>query len=407
MKTIRKALPFVVFLLAAVLAFRDIRQQQRQMPSVHAQGSFPDCSFTFTFTGNVNSPVQTNASTGTPCVAWRVTYSTTGTLTSVIAFQTSPDNVTFTSVPNTICSASVQPPCVSEGANPTASGRTGNVAVRAYDQYIRVNVSGSSGAGTGTCTVYGYKGTSAGLSGSGAAGGAGATGATGPSGPAGAAGATGATGPSGPGGGGSGLLPWNPAASTPPTLSSWTQINTGGNGVFADVTGGVLVDSVSGNNIKGLYVATPGASGSAFTITGHVNGTCPTTDTEYGLLIGDSSANYISWSCKNGNAGTGLGTCYNHVLHTNNTGVPQSAPFLGNPIFTPDPGWLRMKYDGTNISFQVSATGANTQSWLELFTEAAASGLAANPSRIGIFSYPSAGSGHCINTLGYWLVTQP
>jgi len=209
------------------------------------------------------------------------------------------------------------------------------------------------------------------------------------------------------GGGGGGLLPWNPTASTPPVLASWTQINTGANGVFANVTGGVLVDSVSGNNIKGLYVATPGASGSAFTITGHVSGTCPTTDTNYGLLIGDASANYISWGCKNGSAGTGLGTCYNQVLHTNNTGVPQSAPFQSNPIFTPDPGWLRMQYDGTNISMQVSATGADAASWLPLFSETAASGLAANPSRIGIVAYPSAGSGHCINTLGYWLVTQP
>jgi hypothetical protein len=197
METIRKALPFVVLLLAAVLAFRDIRQQQRFIPKVQAQTQ-ADCSWQFTFTGNATSTAQSNAATGTPCVAWRMVYSTTGTLQSVAAFQTSPDNTTFTSVPNTICSSSVQPPCVSEGANPTASGRTGSVAVRAYDQWVRVSITGSSGTGTGTVTVYGYKGTSAGLSGApGAAGAAGATGATGPSGAAGAAGATGATGPSG------------------------------------------------------------------------------------------------------------------------------------------------------------------------------------------------------------------
>jgi hypothetical protein len=175
MQTLRKALAFLLMLLASVWVFTS---QQQTIQTVYAQ-SQPDCSYTFTFTGNAIQTGQDNRPTTHPCIAWRVTYTTTGTLTATVAFQTSPDNVTFTAVPNTICSVTVQPPCLTDGANPTASARTGTIAVRAYDAWTRVVTAGSAGTGTGTVTVYGYKGTSA-SAGAGLSGGSGP-----PNGPAG------------------------------------------------------------------------------------------------------------------------------------------------------------------------------------------------------------------------------
>jgi hypothetical protein len=130
------------------------------LQGIHAQSS-PDCSFSFTFQGNATQNGQDNRFTSHPCVAWRVTYTTSGTLTATVAFQTSPDNIIFTAVPNAICSGGQQPPCLADGANPTASGRTGSMAVRAYDAWTRIVTAGAAGVGTGTVVVYGYKGTSA------------------------------------------------------------------------------------------------------------------------------------------------------------------------------------------------------------------------------------------------------
>jgi hypothetical protein len=208
----------------------------------------------------------------------------------------------------------------------------------------------------------------------------------------------------GGGGGGSGLLPWNPVASTPPALSSWTQVNTGGNGTFADVRGGVFLDTVSGNNLKELVVASPGASGSAFTITGHLNGTCPTSsnDTEYGLIVNDATIHSVSFGC----LADINGICAYQVLHST-SGVPAASAYQGGTNSTPDPTWLRIQYDGTNLKMFISATGADAVSWTQLFSEAASVELTGNPAAIGFFGYPSSGGTSCKVTLGYWLVTQP
>lgn len=163
-------IPFTVSLVASYYYLNS----NSPPAAVYAQGTPVDCSSTFTFTAAALQSGQTNASQNTPCVAFRVTFSVTSTLTAVVQFETSPDNVTYTAVPNTICSSSVQPPCLTDGANPMASGATGTVAVRAYGKYWRLNVVSTTGAGTGTARIYGYKGTSA----SAATGGGGGGGAT-------------------------------------------------------------------------------------------------------------------------------------------------------------------------------------------------------------------------------------
>jgi len=124
----------------------------------------PDCSFTYRFTGDGTQTAVSNLSGSTPCVNWRVTLSTDaaigGTLSSTVTFQTSPDNATWTPIPNTVCSATVQPPCVLQGANPIV-GTQGMLYVAAYGAYVQVVISASSGTGNGVVRGYGSKGASA------------------------------------------------------------------------------------------------------------------------------------------------------------------------------------------------------------------------------------------------------
>ena len=154
MTTLRKVLPFT--LLALVALWTSTRQAQAQ--------NNPDCSFTFKFTGNIVQPGVSNLSGNTPCVNWRLTLSTDaaagGTLSSTVTFQTSPDNFTWSVVPNTPCSSTVQPPCVLQGANPIV-GTQGMLYSASYGAYVRVVVTASAGAGTGTIRAYGAKGASA------------------------------------------------------------------------------------------------------------------------------------------------------------------------------------------------------------------------------------------------------
>jgi len=146
MTTLRKVLP--LFLLAFVWTSHQAKAQNN-----------PDCSFTFTFTTDANGQTVSNLSANTPCVNWRVTLSATGTLTTLATFQTSPDGIVWTAVPNTLCSTTAQPPCIIQGANPI-NGAQGMVYMAAYGNYVRIITSASAGAGTGTIRAYGSKGSS-------------------------------------------------------------------------------------------------------------------------------------------------------------------------------------------------------------------------------------------------------
>ena len=130
---------------------------------IYAQGTPYDCFFVYTFTSATPQSGQSNASSQSPCVAWRVTYTTTGFSSVTVAFQTSSDNSSYSNVTNTQCSDSVRTSCVLEGASPITAGVQGNSAYRIYAKFVRVNVSSVTGSGTGQVVVYGYKGTSASL----------------------------------------------------------------------------------------------------------------------------------------------------------------------------------------------------------------------------------------------------
>lgn len=186
---------FQIALCIALAVFFFFPQAVEHPRIVHAQTT-ADCTFTgsnFTTTGVPANASIANLSSNTPCVNWGVTFSTTGTFAATLQLETSPDNMSWTAVPTTICSAAVQPPCVNTGANPLGTLlNQGSAKIAAYGAYVRINVTATSGTGTGTVRVYGYKGSSA-SSGGGSGGG------VGPQGPTGPAGAPGPTGPAGAG----------------------------------------------------------------------------------------------------------------------------------------------------------------------------------------------------------------
>lgn len=211
MRLSRKALPPVLFSLLVILwAVRDISQQQANLPSVWAQANNTpyDCLNSGTLTAATRGDVFANSFAGgqSLCSSFRVEYYTDGFTAVSLQFETA-DRLadgtvgTWTAVPNSICSTTVQPPCLIDGSNPIATVGYGTLAVSAYAPFYSINVNSVMGTGHIYYRIYGYKGLSA-KSGGGKAGGAGpsgASGATGATGASGAAGPTGPTGPTGPG----------------------------------------------------------------------------------------------------------------------------------------------------------------------------------------------------------------
>ncbi len=149
-------------LYALCLAFLALIWIDHRTLTVEAQPSNRptayDCLTVFSFTGNITGTGIRNDSSSAPCVSWRVTYTSAGFARATVYFETSPDNVTFTAPPDTLCSATVSSPCVTDGNSPIAPAVMGLAAYRAYGKYIRIRVTGVSGTGSGQVVAYGYKG---------------------------------------------------------------------------------------------------------------------------------------------------------------------------------------------------------------------------------------------------------
>lgn len=202
--------------------------------------------------------------------------------------------------------------------------------------------------------------------------------------------------------GSSGLMPWNPAPSTPPTLSNWTEINGGGNGLFADVTNGVLINSVSGNNNKVLWLPAPSQP---FTITAHQNAICQAPSNyvpEYGLFLGDTGTKSIMFGFRGF-----TGPDVNYWNDPSTSSGFSSQPYSGTPLAQPTDFWQRIKYDGTNFYFQLSGTGADTASWVTVFQAAANTFLTTAPAKMGFYTYSQVTNQPCVSTLNYWYVSEP
>jgi hypothetical protein len=149
MSPLKKALPLILFLAGALLG----------------QGTPADCTFpasgSDSFTSATTGTSYSNSNNFAPCRAFEISYSTTGFSVVSIQFETSPDNSSWTAVPNTVCSSTVQPPCVIDGANPSTTTGNQTFSVKAYGKFVRLNVTTATGSGTISTKMYGYKGLSA------------------------------------------------------------------------------------------------------------------------------------------------------------------------------------------------------------------------------------------------------
>jgi hypothetical protein len=149
MSPLKKVLPLILFLAGSLLG----------------QGTPADCTFpasgSDSFTSATTGTSYSNSNNFAPCRAFEISYSTTGFSVISIQFETSPDNSSWTAVPNTVCSSTVQPPCVIDGANPSTTTGNQTLSVKAYGKFVRLNVTTATGSGTISTKMYGYKGLSA------------------------------------------------------------------------------------------------------------------------------------------------------------------------------------------------------------------------------------------------------
>ena len=215
------------------------------------------------------------------------------------------------------------------------------------------------------------------------------------------------------GGGGGGLLPWNPTASTPPTLSNWTQINPTSAASFADATNGVVMtlpNGDSGTHLTALTVAAPGPAGTAFTLTVKVIGLAqgsnyilvfPTVVSD-GTKYETSGAN---WNCSGGCSFNVFNTTTKWASPTSYT-TNYGTPFLmWSDAFTL---WYQVQYTGTggNLIYSYSHSGA-AGTFITYETHSATSYLTVAPATIGFGMAPNASTKPLLLELVYWSVTTP
>jgi hypothetical protein len=122
----------------------------------------PDIQTQFAFTGNANSSAIAARSTptGTPVVAWRVTYEAPVTVTGLsVTLQGAPDN--GSGAPGTWVTYNGT---VDEGSNPMTTLTTGAFDVRPgtsgiYYPWVRIAFGSYAGSGTVNVKLLGYRGT--------------------------------------------------------------------------------------------------------------------------------------------------------------------------------------------------------------------------------------------------------
>lgn len=199
--------------------------------------------------------------------------------------------------------------------------------------------------------------------------------------------------------------PSSPAKSAPPTFSNWSFINTASAGVGQDVQNSILLNSVTGNDIKQITVATPGASGSAFTVTAHISGIAHDVLQTFGMVIGiatDSKIHLLEFGA------TTSGQAFR--VSDWNSSTSFQATVVNYTQFAFTNVWMRVKYDGTNIILSISPTGQDDASFMQVYSVPATGGssfLGAAPARIGFFAYSQVTGNPVIAVLDYWNVTQP
>lgn len=209
--------------------------------------------------------------------------------------------------------------------------------------------------------------------------------------------------PSGGGGGGSssGVPPWESTPVTPPALANWSQINPTSNGIFADVQGGVLINSPSGDNTKQLYMAAPSG---AFTLTAHISASCPAGGNwpATAIFVADpGDARVVDWELTNHAGIRGVRSVYWASSASGGNSVPFGDVALGAGDF-----WQRLQYTGAQFLLQLSPTGT-AGTWWTAATFNSSAWLTGAPARVGFLAYAQLTGMNCIAVLGSWQVTQP
>jgi hypothetical protein len=162
---------------------------------------------------------------------------------------------------------------------------------------------------------------------------------------------------------------------------------------------------VSGDNNKALWVAAPGAAGSAFTITAHILGFATVNQfPAFGLFIGDTGNKMVLFGFEDINGSDTFGFVVNRF--TNPTTFNSTPLATARQVRNGD-WWLRIVYDGTNFQYQSSLTGTDASTFQQWYTEAANGFLATAPAKIGIYATSQNTGANVKATLVYWSVTQP
>jgi hypothetical protein len=203
------------------------------------------------------------------------------------------------------------------------------------------------------------------------------------------------------------MLPWFPAAATPPVLSSWTKIDPSSTGVFADTTNGVVVNAVTSSSvITGLVVAAPIVP---FTLTAHLSGAIsPTQYRQWGVLVGDGTQfEHFGQVVINGVQIVPQSNVIGAWTNSTTSAADRFPPSTANTMFGFD-GWYRIQYDGANLKFSISGSGT-PNTFNPIYSEVYNAFLSSAPTQIGFMANNgTAASGPTMLVeLVYWNVTTP
>jgi hypothetical protein len=142
----------LLFLLSILPAYSQVTKTQNQ----------PDCSTSFTLTAAAqDSPIINNLNLVGPCVAWTMSYSSTGFSALSLVIQDAPDAagapgtfVTFAGAVNT-------------GINPNTAITSATTELTGYYPWMKVHLTSVTGSGKITGTLYGWKNSASGSGGGG------------------------------------------------------------------------------------------------------------------------------------------------------------------------------------------------------------------------------------------------
>lgn len=117
----------------------------------------PDCQIQATFTAaGRSSPIPAlSASSGTPCVVWRLTYHATGFSGLSIEIDGAPDTGgaagSWTVLPSSV---------ITEGSNPSTSTSEQTIAAKVYHPWVSIDVTSVTGTGTIQARLMGWRNAS-------------------------------------------------------------------------------------------------------------------------------------------------------------------------------------------------------------------------------------------------------